>query len=150
MQFNRQNNSMLLKTERGFVLINLNKVEFVQSSDDFPYQRKMLLAKSFVALGVFSTIINVLKLLLISDYFEVDPLAPYFVPFIVVQLCATAFIFLGIRWLKQCRKHRKDFPHHSRAVQLVFEDASIKTITAGDGVNIPLMVARLSKQMGSS
>ena len=138
---------MLLKTERGFVLINLNKVEFVQSSADFPYLQKMLLARSFVALGVFSTTINVLKLLFISDYFEVDPLAPYFVPFIVVQLCATAFILLGVRWLKQCRKHRKDFPHHSRAVQLVFEDASIKTITAGDGVNIPHVVLMLSKRI---
>ena len=146
VQFNRQNNSMLLKTERGFILINLNKVKFVQSSDNFPYQQKMLLVKSFIALGGFSTTINVLKLLFISDYFAVDPLAPYFVPFIVVQLCATAFILLGIRWLKQCRKHRKDFPHHSRAVKLVFEDASVKTITVSDPINISLMISWLSKE----
>ena len=146
MQFNRQNNSMLLKTERGFVLINLDKVKTIQPSVDFTCLEKRLLAKSFIALGILSTVMNALKIILISSYSEKNAWIHLAMAFLIVQFCSITFFVVGIRWLKQCPKHKKDFPHHSRAVKLVFEDATVKTFTAGKTVNIPLMMSRLSKE----
>lgn len=150
MQFRRKNNSALLKTEQGFVLVNLDKVKAIQPSVVFPYLQKKLLAKSFIVLGVLSTTMNVLKLILISSYSESNAWIHLTIAFFIVQFCSIAFFVVGIRWLKQCGKHREDFPDHSCTVKLVFEDDSVKTLTASDTVSFPHVVFELSRRMESN
>ena len=145
-QFKLLNNSILLKTEKGFALININKVKLIQPSVHFPYLQKRLLAKSFLSLGVFSTSINIFKLIIISSYSETNAWTAYIIAFLVIQFCSITFFVVGVRWIRQCRKYKRAFPYHSLEIKLVFEDASVKTFTVGDAVNIPHMVSELSKE----
>ena len=144
--FKQKNNSVLLKTERGFALINLNKVKLIQPSVDFPYLQKKLFAKSFIILSVFSTSINIFKLLFNFSYLETNAWTTAIIVFLVIQGCCVVFFAAGIRWMRQCRKYKRSFLHHSNEVKLVFEDASVKTITVSDPINIPLMLSWLSKE----